>query len=531
MTFNIKTIKMRNIIVVCTFLGGILMTGCNKNLLDTKPDYKYTEGNFWDSESAAENALTGCYAVLRYAGVYGGDATPLWEEAASPNAYDYDNTLGFNSIAEGEQSSSTGGIISSRWLHCYQGIGRCNTFLKKVKGVSMDDDLKSRMEGEAYFLRAVFYFMLETYWGDVPLILDAPDLESQGKLPRTPREEVVQQVLKDLDLAAATLPQKYSGVDIGRATQGAALALKAKVLLFEASPLYNPDNDGQRWETAAEACEQVIAMAPEAGYALYPNYRNLFLPENENNTEVIFDVQFVYPDEGNSFDLIDRQYNTNAPLQGLLDAYEMKNGLPIDDSRSGYDPAHPYLNRDPRLYATVVYPGDTYMGGTVSADRFAITGYGLEKYSLYTGAAAASNIANLGKGQSYTNYIVLRYADILLMYAEAKNEYDPSNASIRNNVNMVRERSGMPDIPQGLSQDEMRDVIRHERRIEFAGEGYYYNDIRRWKTAEQEMNAQIKTWQNKVIETRHFNVARDYWWPVPIHQRDLNPNLDQNPNY
>ena len=523
---------MKNSLILVILVLAAGLAACNKDLLNTRPDYKYTQGNFWTSDHAAETALTGCYSVLRYAGLYGGDATPLWEETATPNAYNYDNTIGFNAIAEGEQSPSTGGIIPNRWSHCYQGIGRCNTFLYRIADVKMDTALKSRMKAEVRFLRALYYFNLEAYWGGVPLIVDPPDLEAQGKLSRSPREEVVQQILKDLDAAAAVLPLKYSGQDVGRATRGAALALKAKVLLFEASPLFNPDQDQTRWSTAAAACSAVMQMASAAGYQLYPDYRDLFLPTHENNAEVIFDVQFIYPYEGNSFDLIDRQYNTNAPLGGLVDAYETTNGLAIDDpDNDQYDPNNRYKNRDPRLDATIVYPGSVYMGKTVATDRFAITGYGLLKYSIYSAATAPSDVANLGKGQSATNYMVLRYADILLMYAEAKNEADGPDASVYAAVNAVRERVDMPAVPEGLNQDEMRQVIRHERRVEFAGEGYYYNDIRRWKMAEEVMNAPIKTHDNRVIETRHFDASRDYWWPIPTHQMDLNAALEQNNGY
>lgn len=531
MLFLLKNKKIDFLPLVCLVIFSLSIVGCSNEMLDTKPTYKYTEGNFWTSESAAKDALTGCYSVLRYGGVYGGDATPLWEETASPNAYDYDNTQSWNAIAEGEQSSSTGGILNSRWKNCYQGIGRCNTFLEKIQDLEMDADLKSRMMGEALFLRGVFYFMLETYWGDVPLITDSPNLKEQGNLPRTPREEVVQQILKDFDDAATRLPVNYTGGNIGRATKGAALGLKAKLLLFEASPLFNTDQDGDRWEIAIDALKEVMDLAPEAGYALYPDYRDLFLPNHENNSEVLFDVQFVSPKEGNSFDLINRQYNTNAPLRDLIDAYQMKNGLSIDDSNSGYDSDNPYKDRDSRLYTTIVYPGAKYMGKVTDEDRFSITGYGLLKYSVYSDKEPSSAIANLGKGESETNYIVLRYADILLMYAEAKNEANEIDQSVYEAINKVRERSGMPDIDNNLSKEDLREVIRNERRIEFAGEGYYYNDIRRWKIAEDVMNAPIKTFNNKIIETRSFDPNRDYWWPITVHQRDLNPNLEQTSGY
>lgn len=520
-------------ILLIIIASGAALTGCNTGLLNTTPNDRYVQTNFWHSTAAATAALSGAYQQLKTDGLYGGDATPLWEETASPNAYDYDNTGSWNSIAEGLQSAATGGIVTARWGNCYGGIGRVNTFLENVDQVpDMDEDLKARMKGEAHFLRALYYFNLENYWGDVPLITEQPDPATQDTLPRAPRAQVVDLILKDIDTAAAILPLSYSGADIGRATKGAALALKAKVLLFEASPLLNPSGDKSKWKAAADAANAVITLASSAHYGLYPDYRGLFLPENENNKEVIFDVQFIYPLEGNSFDLIDRQYNTNAPLLGLADAYEMQaTGLPITSPASGYDPAHPYTGRDPRLYATVVYPGDKYMGTTVDDKRFAITGYGLEKYSIYTDAAPAKGLADLKGGQSYTNYIVLRYADILLMYAEAQNEAVGPDQSVYSAVNAIRERAGMPDLAPLLSQSQMRDAIRHERRVEFAGEGYYYNDIRRWKTAETVMNATIYKWDHTAIETRKFDPKKDYWWPIPQAQLDLNPNLKQNDGY
>jgi hypothetical protein len=352
---------MKNKVILMLFAAlGMLLSNCNKSLLNTSPNDRYVESNFWESEAAAQAALAGCYGVLTSTGMYGGVATPLFEETASPNAYNYDNSEGFNFIAEGLQSASSSGIIPDRWKACYTGIGRCNTFLVKVDEVAMDDALKSRMKGEAYFLRALYYFTLQNYYGDVPLVLDPPDRATQTNLPGTAREEVVAKIYSDLDSAAAVLPLKFTGGDAGRATKGAALALKARVSLFEASPLFNAGNDNSRWQKAADDAKAVMDLTA-AGYGLYANYRNLFLPQNENNKEVIFDVQFIYPDLGNSFDLIDKQYNTNAPLLDMAAAYEMNNGLPITDPASGFDPANPYKDRDPRLYQTIVYPGDTFM--------------------------------------------------------------------------------------------------------------------------------------------------------------------------
>ena len=517
--------------VLLIIITAYIVAGCNKSLLDTQPTDRYYESTYWGTPEAVTAGLSACYAELRGAGLYGSTAIPLFEEAASPNAYTYGNDQGFNSIAKGQQTPTTGGIISNRWATCYGGIGRCNTFLVKSKSVAMDEALKRRMAGEAYFLRALFYNMLQVHYGDAPLILDPPDPATQSDLARTPRAKVINQILIDLDSAAAILPVKYAAADKGRATKGAALGLKARVLLFEASPLFNQGDDKNKWKNAADAAKAVMNTASAAGYALYSNYREMFLPEKENNAEVLFDVQYMYPDQGNSFDLICRQYNSNAPLLDLANAYEMKNGLPITDPASGYDPAKPYVNRDPRLYATIVYPGDSFMNAKVSTTRFAITGYGMKKYSIYDKGPAPTGKSDLKDGQSETNFIVLRYADILLMYAEAQNEFAGPDATVYDAINKVRARAGMPDIVAGYTKEQLRDIIRHERRIEFAGEALYYNDLRRWKTAEVALNATIYNYKGAAIETRKFNPARDYWWPIPQTQRDLNPNLEQNPNY
>lgn len=523
---------MKRIYIISIFCSTLLLGGCNPDLLDTAPDNKYTESNFWKTEAAANAALTGIYATLTGDGLYGGEATPLWEEGASPNAFCYSaGTQGFDAIGRGQQSASTGGVISARWKQAYQGIGRANTFLERISEVGLEQDVQSRMEGEAYFLRAFYYFTLATYYGGAPIILSAPDPDSQKDLPRNSREEVIQQVLTDIDLAVERLPVKYTGADVGRATKGAALALKARILLYEASPLLNTDNNTEKWQAAALAAKAVIDLTPEAGYGLFDNYRNLFLPENENNREVIFDVQFLFPDAGSSFDLINSQYNSNAPLQSLASAYEMKNGLAISDPDAGYDPEHPYENRDPRLYATIVFPGDTFKGKPVTASTFAQTGYAMKKYSIYDKETPPSDKADLKANQSETNFIILRYADILLMYAEALNESNPGHADILTYINEVRSRVNMPNIPSGLGQEVMREMIRKERRIELAGEALYYNDVRRWKTAESVMNAPIENWKNQVLETRKFDAKRDYWWPIPQVELDLNPNLEQNPNY
>lgn len=519
-------------LVFCT----TILFGCSKKLLDTQPNDRYTEDIYWTSEKNAVAALNGCYAVLKEDGLFGGTATPLWEETASPNAYNYDNSFGFNVIALGTQTASPASsaeIINNRWSDSYRGIGRCNTLLAEIDKVTLTDVLKNQMKAEAKFLRGLYYSLLEMYYGGAPLILDKPNAATQAALPRNTRAEVVAQIIKDLDEAAAVLPAKYSAAaDKGRATKGAALGIKARVLLFEASALLNTNNDVAKWTTAAAAAKAVMDVAPQAGYDLFANYRTLFLPANENNLEVVFDVQFKAPEQtGNSFDLIVRQYNTNAPLRDLIDTYYMKDGLPITQSPL-YNAAAPYDNREPRFYQTIVFPGDTYMGAPVTPTTpFKITGYTFKKYGIYD---KEPSTVILNTGQSEINYMVMRYADILLMYAEAQNEVLAApDATVYAALNKVRQRGGLNplDVAAGKTKAEMRDIIRRERRIELAGEGFYYLDIRRWKTAEVVMNATILNSQNQPIVKRTFRASRDYWWPIPQNQLDLNKSLVQNENY
>jgi len=511
----------KSIFLIALVTGFIIINSCSESLLDIKPTNKYTEDIFWKSETQADAGLAACYQTLRATGIYGGGGwtTPLWEECATPNAMDYNSSSGFYLIGNGIHDAANCGIINNRWKHCYQGIGRCNTLLDKIGPIAMNEDKRATMIAEAKFLRALYYGLLINYYGDVPLITVAPSLE-QKTLPRTPKEQVFTQIIKDLDEAAAVLPVNASLP--GKPTNGACYALKAREYLYH----------GKIAEAAASA-KQVMDMKK---YALFPNYRNLFMPEYENNVEVIFDVQYLYPNYCHSFDLIDRQYNTNAPLRDIVDAYLMSDGSTIKKSTL-YNPAKYWENRDPRFSMTLVWPGSKYMGATVSNTRFAFTGYTIKKYSIYD-EDNKYNTVILNESQSDINYIVLRYADILLMYAEAKTELNQIDQSVYDAFNLVRTRAGMPGIqstdptkPTYIAmgdQAAMRAAIRLERRIEFAGEGFYYMDILRWKIAHIVNNGPIYNYNYTQQLVRKFDPNRDYLWPVPAYETQENPNLLPN---
>ncbi|NGM61171.1 RagB/SusD family nutrient uptake outer membrane protein [Sphingobacterium sp. SGG-5] len=509
-----------------------LLTSCD---LTVDPTDKYDQETFWLGEKTARAGLTGCYAAMTDQYLFG-NASVLWEESATPNAYNYDNRLGWNSIALGTQTADMA-IFNGRWVAAYRGIGRCNELLDNIdRNTILSRTEIAQMKAEARFLRALFYQILVTYYKDVPLITTEAQLD-QRDLPRTPHEEVVDFIIRELDEIAPLLPTRYTNrADAGRPTRGAVLGLKARLLLFEASPLINTSTSTDRWRSAANAAKAVMDLGI---YSLHSNYRNLFLVAAENGSESIFDVQYIdEPNMGSSFDITLRQFNNAAPLKNLIDSYWMLDGKPRDESV--YSGSAAYENMDPRFKLTVVYPGSTFMGEVVRPDgnnskfKTPQTGFTFKKYSIYdAGAPATVEEAQIGENRSEINYMVLRYADILLMYAEAKNELGELTSDIWNTtVREVRRRAGFSaasalDYP-GNDPDILREHIRYERRIEFAGEGHYYNDIRRWKIAETVLPETIKKHDGTNIITRTFDANRDYWWPVSSTQLELNPNLRPN---
>lgn len=479
---------------------------CDESFLDTTATDSYNEGNWWLNESQAISSLNGCYETLRNGQI--GGTSNFSEENVTPNSY---NMSGEISLATGSHTPGNVSDFQDKWNANYEGIGRVNTLLDNIDKVQMDAGLNQRIKAESYFLRALYYSNLVSYFGGVPLILESPNFEEHGSLPRNSREEVISQVMIDLDNAASVLPISYSGSDIGRATKGAAMALKTRVLLYES-----------RWSEAAQAAKDVMNMN---NYDLFPDYRDLFLPENEGNKEVIFDVQYKVPEFSNSLDnLLEVQMNV-APLLDFVNSYQMIDGTSIDESPL-FDPENPFENRDPRLHKTVVVPGYMFRGGIVSDSKYFATGFGFKKYTTYKDDVAQENIL-----QSEINFIVLRYADILLMYAEAQNEAVGSDASVYEAINEVRSRAGMPDITPGLSKEQMREVIRHERRIELVAEALYYHDIRRWRIAEVVMNSNALNSKGEVVQVRSFRPASDYLWPIHEITIQENPALVQNPGY
>jgi len=427
----------------------------------------------------------------------------------------------------------------------------------------MDDALKARMKAEARFIRAFLYFRLTTQYGDVPLFDHNLTLEESAVLSRTPKADVVAFVRSELNDIVTVLPtkQEYSTADNGRITKGAVMTLLARTYLYE--------ND---WTNVASICEGII-KGSYGQYALFNSYDGLFLPgdanySNKYNSEVILDIGYAWGTPrtwSNYYDAIPLteggRISAFAPTQELVDDYIMLNGKGIKESGSGYDENNPYVNRDPRLTYTVVYDGYKWQrsdggvdiihiapGSSVAAgltdptiDEYAgpgknssATGYYLRKW--YDPLAPQGMASGL-------NLILMRYADVLLMYAEAENELGQMNADIwSQTVGALRARAGFSDASAlnfPAAGSDLQSIIRRERRCELALEGLRLFDIRRWKTAETVMNgtphgAKFVNNNTEYIELnpRSFDPNRSYLFSVPQSQIDIDKNLlPNNPGY
>ncbi len=491
------------LILICSLF---LLSNCTEDILETSSSTKISSETFWLTESDVILALNGVYNALSSL-----EENYIYHDVMSDNAYNNYPWEGFKAIADGTHDDSQPWAIEVTWDVCFKGIGRANVVLdnyEKVEGLSTD--FKNSVRGEALFLRAYFYFRLTDHYGGVPLFLESPKLE-HGETPRSTKKDVVAQVITDLDEAASLLPPKQGSV--GKATKGAAKALKARVLLFN-----------ERWQEAADAAREVLGM----GYTLFPGYRDLFRVQNENNSEVIFDVQFKAPEQGNYFELYLGSFNNGGwssvvPLQELVDAYPMADGKSITESDL-YDPENPYENRDPRLRQTIFVPGVTANGQDHEGEY---GGYAFKKYTEYDEYGYVAPTPYPSKtGQ---NAIILRYGGMLLTYAEAKNEASGPDQSVYDAINELRARPSvnMPPLPKGLSKEEMREAIRLERRLELALEGTRYSDLKRWKIAEDVLNGLLDPGGSRV-----FDPKKHYLWPIPRKEFDIEDTpLDQNPGW
>jgi hypothetical protein len=378
------------------------------------------------------------------------------------------------------------------------------------------------------------------------------DLTGSELFTRFTAKACLDYTIAELDAAAKDLPLANADKswDLGRATRGAALALKARLMLYAASPLYNAGS----WADAAAAAKAVMDLNQ---YSLAPDYARLFLTPSSN--EIIFERQYAIGARHVCLEISNAPngyggWAGNTPLQNLVDAYEMNNGKTITDPTSGYNEQRPYDNRDARFYATILYNGALYRGDTVdiytpggkdSQDgpsnwNTTKTGYYLRKFMDDNNPIDNPwNIAGLQP------WIYIRYAEVLLNYAEAQNEAVGPDATVYNAINQIRQRASVnqPALPPGLTQAQMRDAIRRERQVELAFEEHRFYDVRRWRIAITTENAPAGgmtvtrsgntfTYTRKIALNGRAFEPKHHFLPIPRSEiLSSNNELMQNPGY
>ncbi len=523
-----------NTIFYLLLLLVVSQSACKKDFLNKQPLDAYSNSSLWSSQSDALAALNGCYSGWENA------YNILYTDAVSDNLYSQYYWEGYTDYGNGSVSASNTNVYS-RWN--YVTIQKCNWFLENIDATPMDAAIKARYKSEVRFLRAYEYFVMSQLYGDVPLVKSSISASDANNVERTPFATVRKFVTNELDTISSLLPKSYSGSEIGRITQGAAIALKARMELYD-----------KNYTDCITDCQKVMAL----GYQLFPSYQDLFRIQNENNSEVILDVQYKENDYGN-YDLGVMPsasfggWGSLDPTQSLVDAYEMKNGKLIGDNSSGYDVNDPYNNRDQRLTATVVCPGQPYEGSFYNSIESSSTDFYNSDNNSKTGYIPKKFTADLSDyadmWNTGLNMIVIRYAEILLSYAEAKIETNSIDNTVYDAINLVRLRAGMPAVNQAVYNDQnsLRTLVRRERRVELALEGLRWYDIQRWKIGPETRAGEVYgvrigtvdpvtgklqlTGDHVKVEKRTFDPARDYLWPVPQTEININKKLMQNPNY
>ena len=527
--------------------------GCKK--LDIAPTDSYSILNFWKSSANVYNALNNNYGLILNSSLY------FNAEGLSDNAYSQ-NTSDLILIASGNANAQTAKFAGD-WAFYYRTIKSCNEFLANVdQNKSLDAATLNRVKAETRFIRAYEDFNLTKWYGDIPLVNNDISEDQAKTIARTPKADVVKFILSELNAIIPSLPSKdqMPASENGRISKGAALALEARVLLYQ----------GNRMADVVAVCQQLMTNQTANGtYSLNPSYSALFNDPatNKSNPETILSLQYVPATRTwqDYWDFAPRsvggRVNALAPTQELVNDYIMTNGKPITDPASGYDETNPYVNRDPRLDATIVYdkyfwdnkgsingPSKTiYIKPGTDPDPSAPDEYSKTSQSSSPTAYYwrkyfdPSALANYVSGN---NLYLFRYAEILLDYAEAKNSLGQFDATVWNQtIGALRARAGFTD-PNALnfpgSGADLTGIIRRERRVEFALEGLRIDDIRRWKTAETVLNGfahGAKFGDPSVdngyirVQQRHFSASRDYLWAIPAGDLPLDKNLTQNPGY
>lgn len=500
---------MKKLFILITLLGWASVS-CNDDFLDTPPLTSPSDDTFWTSEANAITWINNAYRSLPSANDYQFDSMS-------------DDCVGAGDLVAQGLLMPTSGIAATKWD--FTPIRHCLQLLEKLDAIpGLSEQGKKQLAGQARFILSFKYFEMISLYGDVPLV-DKVLALPESDIPKTEKSKIIEYILAQLGTAYDELPLTWPASETGRITKGAALALKARVLLYNA-----------RWQEAAATAKQLMDLGQ---YELHANYAEVFQTAFNNKTkEVILAHQYAKDLYTHTLCFAYGYYSiggtsSSLPLPDLVNAYECKDGLPVTESPL-YDPKDFGNNRDPRFRMNFILPFES-----IGGQKYDPVNNLNDKNAAKTYVYFRKYISDMASQQRtmWVNWNIFRYAEVLLTYAEAQNEASGPDASVYEAINLIRKRAGMPAIDQKRhdTRDKLREAIRNERRVEMAGEGLRYFDILRWKIAEKVLNKEVVSIEVpgvlplRIIHTRRFDAAKDYQWPVPQTAIDNAKNLKQNP--
>jgi hypothetical protein len=515
-------------------LTGLLWS-CSEDFVTKNPQFAISSETFWRTQEDAQLALAGVYDALQADYLYAlrnqNDASLREREAFTDNAMNGFLYQGFNDIKNGTLGPQNIFVTLRPWTALYRAIGRANQLIANAERIGeLSQEERDQLLGQAKAIRALMYWHLTVGWDDVPLIL-TPLQPGGYDIPSSEETEIYSQMVQDLEDAIAVLPEQWPDADYGKITSHAARALLARVHLY----FYGYRGvDG----AAAEAARLTDEIIQSGQFSLFPDYGQLFTVANEDSEEIIWSVRFTMDlggnnGEGFSYSAGSGPQATLQPLPNFVDAFYMVDGLPIDESPL-YDADTYWVDRDPRWDANIVYDGEQWLQDRPPFNANPPnrrTGYRIDKYvyDFKDGTTQPNN------GQ---DWYLFRYADVLLMRAEALIETGNTGQEVYDLINQVRQRVGMPTIEEvegaGLSPDELTDVLRHERRVELAFENTRFPDLKRWGTvaeayARSADDSKPGGNDTPIVPNVSYQGERSIILPIPQAELDANPALEQHP--
>ncbi len=502
------------------------VTACKKYTdLNIENPNRIDESNFWKTQSDALQGINAVYGNFYRNGSPGSRWTPFYFDIRSDDGYSTSPWNELRSVGALNITQYSFEVNYDTWWHHWRGIYRANQVIANVPDIQMDETLKNRCIGEAKFLRAVYYYSLLSIWGNIPLVLEPS--KPTDKPSQVPADQVWAQIEKDLTEAAAVLPLSYTGDDIGRATKGAAYGMLGRVHLQQ-----------KEYQAAADALAWLITGPGQPLYDLVPNYGDNFKHTTENNKESVFEIQFkMRPENGGDDGPTSNVGTSRAPFfgppgHGFSDAnmHRWVTWEFLKENTTGGQ-------RDPRLAVTALYDSTNPAGPDatiVYGSSFTSKNYDADFSKRVWYHKYLDDYFRINEFEVFNspiNFRLIRFADVLLMYAEALNGLNQTNAAYPY-VDRVRERVGLAKLSvtrPGLTQAQFLQQLMHERITELTGESLRWNDLARWGYFDDP--AKLAELKARDPEFNNFVIGKSKYMPIPQTEIDINPNLVQNPNW